>query len=170
MEPLKTLMPRFATAIVLACAAAGCDGGATRQSRRMTDFEATQDDFDAIARVAFKTIERKGDVQTIVVPPGIDARALDALRRVHPTVRTAPGAPGTLPAGYFRVIDFTIEDGAARLDGQLGPATGAMTSADMRDCGQGFSISFDLEGGDWVSGAYKTTTCAESRHWVPLDK
>jgi hypothetical protein len=89
---------------------------------------------------------------------------------VHPTVGTVPGAPGTLPTGYFRVTEFSIEDGAAHLDGQLGPATGLMTAANMPDCGKGLSISFYLEGGDWVSHAYKTTTCAESRHWVPVDE
>jgi hypothetical protein len=45
-----------------------------------------------------------------------------------------------------------------------------MTAAGMPDCGKGYSVSFYLEGGDWVSHAYKTTTCAESRNWTPLDE
>jgi hypothetical protein len=141
-----------------------------RQAERMKDFEATQWDFDAIARAAFKTIESKGEVTTIVLSKGLNPHALEALRHVHPTVPVAPGAPGTLPAGYFRVSAFTIEDGAAQLDGQLGPATGLMTAANMPDCGRGLSVAFYLEGGDWVSHAYKTTTCAESRDWTPYEE
>ena len=150
-------------------ALAGCNG-TQLTAARMKNFEATQDDFDAIARAAFKIIETNGEVTTIVVPKGLDVRAADALRRVHPTVATPPGAPNTLPAGYFRVSAFGIEDGEAHLDGQLGPVTGLMTAANMPDCGKGYSVSFYIEAGDWVSHAYKTTTCAESRHWVPLDE
>jgi len=161
---------RVVAGTVLCCALPGCDGGKVRQIERMHDFEATQQDFDAIARAAFRLIETKGEVTTIVVPKGLGVRALDALRRVHPTVTTSPGAPSTLPDGYFRVTAFDIEDGAAHLDGQLGPATGLMTAAHMPDCGKGLSVSFYLDGGDWVSHAYKTTTCSESRHWVPVDE
>ena len=164
---------RLSVAAFLCCSLVACNGMEARQAKqaaRMADFEATQWDFDVIARAALKTIDSKGEVTTLVVPKGLDPRALDALRRVHPTVPAAPGAPGTLPAGYFRVNAFRIEDGAAELDGQLGPATGLMTAANMPDCGKGYSVSFYLEGGDWVSHAYKTTTCAESRHWAPLDE
>jgi hypothetical protein len=161
---------RIAAGPVLCCALLGCNGAEIRQTERMHDFEATQQDFDAIARAAFRMIETKGAVTTIVVPKGLGPRALDALRRVHPTVATTPGAPDTLPAGYFRVTEFAIADGAAHLDGQLGPATGLMTAAHMPDCGKGLSVSFYLDGGDWVSHAYKTTTCSESRHWVPVDE
>lgn len=160
---------RLAAAIAICCALAACNG-TQLTAARMKDFEATQDDFDAIARAAFKIIDRAGDVSTIVVPKGLDPRAADALRRVHPTVASAPGAPGTLPDGYFRVSAFSIEDGEAHLDGQLGPVTGLMTAANMPDCGKGYSVSFYIEAGDWVSHAYKTTTCAQSRHWVPLDE
>ena len=173
MQLKRSLAMRTTVPALLCCALAACNGMEARQARqdaRMKDFEATQWDFEMIARAAFKTIESKGDVTTIVVPKGLDPRALDALRHVHPTVATAPGAAGTLPAGYFRVEAFTIEDGAAELDGQLGPATGVMTAANMPDCGKRYSISFYLEGGDWVSHAYKTTTCSKSRHWVPLEE
>jgi hypothetical protein len=168
----ESLTPRLTLSAFLCCGLVACNGMEARQARqaeRMKDFEATQWDFDVIARAAFKTIESKGEVSTIVVAKGLDPRALDALRHVHPTIAAVPGAPGTLPAGYFRVNAFTIEEGAAQLDGQLGPATGLMTSANMPDCGKGFSVSFYLEGGDWVSHAYKSTTCAESRHWSPVD-
>jgi len=159
---------RLAMAALVCCALAGCNG-TQLTAARMKDFEATQQDFDAIARAAFRIIETKGDVTTIVVPKGLDPRAADALRRVHPTVASAPGAPDTLPDGYFRVTAFSIEEGDAHLDGQLGPVTGLMTAANMPDCGKGYSVSFYIEAGDWVSHAYKTTTCTESRHWVPLD-
>jgi hypothetical protein len=166
-------MTRLTVSAFLCCALVACNGMEAKQAKqaeRMRDFEATQWDFAAIARAAFKTIESKGDVTTIVVSKGLDPRALEALRSVHPTVAAAPGAPGTLPAKYFRVNAFTIEDGVAQLDGQMGPATGLMTAANMPDCGRGYSVSFYLEGGDWVSHAYKTTTCAESRNWTPLDE
>lgn len=166
------LAGRLVIPSLLCCALAACNGMEARdakQAARMHDFEATAWDYEVIARAAIKTIESKGDVTAIVVPNGLDPRALDALRHVHPIVRTAPGPAGTLPAGYFRVSAFTIEDGAAEIDGQLGPATGLMTAANMRDCGKGYSVSFYLEGGDWVSHAYKTTTCAESRNWTPAD-
>jgi len=169
METRRHWLVRLAGGSVLCCALVGCNGGKVKQAERMNDFEATQQDFDSIARAAFKMIETKGEVTTIVVPKGLGARALDALHHVHPIVTTVPGAPNTLPIGYFRVTEFSIEDGAAHLDGQLGPATGLMTVANMPDCGKGLSVSFYLEGGDWVSHAYKTTTCADSRHWVPLD-
>ena len=173
MKLNKSRTTQMTGTALLCCALAACNGMEAREARqaeRMRDFEATQWDFDAIARAAFKTIESKGEVGTIVVAKGPDPRALEALRRVHPTVAAVPGAPGTLPIGYFRVTAFTIEDGAAQLDGQLGPATGVMTAANMPDCGKGYSVSFYLEGGDWISHAYKTTTCSESRHWVPLDE
>ncbi len=161
---------RLAVPFVFLCVVlAGCNG-TELTARRMQNFEATQDDFDAIARAAFKIIESKGDVTTIVAPSGLDLRAASALRRVHPAVASAPGAPGTLPDGYFRVTAFSIEDGEAHLDGQLGPVTGLMTAANMPDCGKGYSVSFYIEAGDWVSHAYKTTTCDESRHWIPLDE
>jgi hypothetical protein len=169
-ESVTTRLTAFAFLCGGLVACNGMEARQAKQAERMKNFEATQWDFDSIARVAFKTIESKGEVTTIVVPKGLDPRALDALRRVHPTVATAPGAPDTLPAGYFRVNAFTIEEGTAQLDGQLGPATGLMTAANMPDCGKGYSVSFYLEGGDWVSHAYKTTTCSESRHWAPLDE
>jgi hypothetical protein len=173
MKGCESTKLRNTVAALLACILAACNGMEARQAKqaeRMRNFEATQSDFEAIAHAAFKTIEGKGEVTTIVVPKGLDSRASDALRHVHPTVSTLPGAPGTLPAGYFRVTAFTIDDGVAQLDGQLGPATGLMTAANMPDCGRGYSVSFYLEGGDWVSHAYKTTTCAESRNWTPLDE
>jgi hypothetical protein len=168
MTPHEVRIAKLAVAAALCCGFLGCNG-TQLTAERMRDFEATQQDFDAIARAAFKIIESKGRVTTIVVPKGLDPRAADALRRVHPTVASAPGAPGTLPDGYFRVSAFSIEDGAAHLDGQLGPVTGLMTAANMPDCGKGYSVSFYIEAGDWVSHAYKTTTCDESRHWTPLD-
>lgn len=169
MTRREVLIVRFVVAATLLCILPGCNG-TKLTAERMQNFEATQQDFDSIARAAFKIIETKGYVTTIVLPKGLDARAADALHRVHPTVGSAPGAPNTLPAGYFRVSAFSIEDGEAHLDGQLGPVTGLMTAANMPDCGKGYSVSFYLEAGDWVSHAYKTTTCAESRHWVPLDE
>jgi hypothetical protein len=112
----RDMEPRFALGLALCSVLLSCDGGKVKQAERMNDFEATQRDFDSIACAAFKMIETKEDVTTIVVPKGLGPRALDALRRVHPTVTTTTGAPNTLPPGYFRVTEFSIEDGAAHLD------------------------------------------------------
>jgi hypothetical protein len=169
LKPLVGVVLAFVVGGILL----GCNGQAARdakQMERMSNFEATQWDFDVISRAAMKTIEGQGEVTTIVVEGRLGPLALAALRRVHPVVATAPGPAGTLPAGYFRVTTFTVEDGMAMLDGQLGPATGIMTAANMPDCGRTFSISYSLEGGDWVSHAYKTSTCSESRNWTPLDE
>ena len=170
---MKLESPISVALVFLFCSLAGCNGQAARearQSERMSNFEATQWDFDVIARAALKTIESKGEVTTIVVPEHMGPQALSALRHVHPIVTSAPDVAGTLPAGYFKVTAFTIEDGVARLDGQLGPVTGVMTAANMPDCGRIYSISYYLEGGDWISHAYKTSTCGESRNWTPLDE
>lgn len=148
---------------------AACNGGVMRQASRMTNFEATQQDFDSIARDVFKTIDPSHSVNFIVVPAGIDPKARKALESVHHVVSAAPGPPGTLPVGYFSLRAFTIEDGEAHVDGQLGPATGRMTAANMPDCGKEYSVAYYMEGGDWVSHAFKVGTCTESRHWVPLD-
>lgn len=155
--------------LVLCLVFAACDGGAVRQASRMTNFEATQQDFDSIARDVFKKIDPSRNVIFIVVPAGIDPRARKALERVHHVVPAAPGPPDTLPDGYFSVHTFTIEDGEAHIDGQLGPATGRMTSANMPDCGKNYSVAYYMEGGDWVSHGFKLRVCTESRHWTPLD-
>ena len=156
--------------VVLLCIViAACNGGITRQASRMTNFEATQQDFDSIARDVFRRIDPNHSVNFIVVPTSIDPRARKALESVHHIVPAAPGPPGTLPAGYFVLHAFTIEDGAAQVEGQLGPATGLMTAANMPDCGKNYSVAYYLDGGDWVSHSYKLGTCTESRHWVPLD-
>lgn len=136
----------------------------------MADFQVTQHDFDAIAVATFKLIDAKGEIGTIVAHASLDSRAREALRNVHPVVSVAPGAPNTLPAGYFLVSTFKVEEGEAHLDGQLGPVTGLMTAANMPDCGKQYSVAFYIEGGDWVSHAYKVSTCAESRHWAPVDE
>lgn len=169
MTPHEGCVVRPIVNILLCCSLLGCNGMQAKQDKRMQNFEATQQDFDSIARATFKLIDAKGEVNVIVAPTSLEPRALKALRGVHPTEPAAPGAD-TLPAGYFRVKAFNIEDGEAHLDGQLGPVTGRMTAANMPDCGKEYSVAFYIEGGDWVNHAYKSTTCSESRHWVPLDE
>jgi len=142
----------------------------SQQAKRMADFQVTQRDFDAIAVATFKLIDTKGQIRTIVAGASLDSRARQALKDVHPVVTSPPGAPNTLPVGYFLVQTFSVEEGEAHLDGQLGPVTGLMTAAGMRDCGKEYSVAFYIEGGDWVSHAFKVSTCAESRHWVPVDE
>jgi hypothetical protein len=147
-----------------------CNGATYLQTRRMADFHVDQRDFDAIAAETFRQIDAHGAIETIVAPPSLDPRARAALKRVHPLVAVAPGAAGTLPAGYFLVREFEVDEGEAHLEGQLGPVTGRTTAAGIADCGKEYSIAFAIEGGDWVNHAYKTSTCAQSRHWVPVDE
>ncbi|MEO5625896.1 MAG: hypothetical protein ABIQ70_07810 [Dokdonella sp.] len=149
---------------------AACNGLQSQQKKRMTDFHATQNDFDSIAVVTFKQIDAKGEIHTIVAPPSLDPRAREALKHVHPIVTEAPGSANTLPVGYFLVREFSVEEGEANVVGQLGPVTGQMTAAHMPDCAKEYSVAFYIEGGDWVNHAYKATTCAESRQWVPVDE
>jgi hypothetical protein len=157
--------------IALSCiAVAACNGGAYLQAKRMADFHVTQRDFDAIAIATFKQIDAHGAIATIVAPTSLDPRAREALKAVHPVVSAAPGAVGTLPAGYFLVREFAIEDGEAHLQGQLGPVTGRMTAANIPDCGKEYEIAFAIEGGDWANHGYKMSTCAQSRQWVPVDE
>ncbi|MFC5490340.1 hypothetical protein [Dokdonella soli] len=147
-----------------------CNGLQYRQAKRMTDFQVAPHDFDSIAVATFKLIDAKGEIGTIVAPASLDQRARQALRKVHPTVAVPPGSANTLPAGYFLVREFSVEAGEAHLSGQLGPVTGLMTAANMPDCGKEYSVGFYIEGGDWVSHAFKVATCAESRHWVPIEE
>lgn len=161
---------RIIVTLLIGSSLSACNGLQYQQDKRMANFQVTQRDFDAIAVVTFKQIDVKGDIGTIVAPASLDARAREALRHVHPIVATAPGPAKTLPVGYFLVREFSVEEGEAHLDGQLGPVTEMMTAANMRDCGKEYSIAFTIEGGDWVNHGYKAATCAESRHWVPADE
>jgi hypothetical protein len=162
--------------IFMAALVAGCDGMQWKQERRMRNFTVKADDFNDIAAAALARIDSKGDIKTLVVPSTLDPRAVAALERIHPTTPYVPPASTTmeiLPAGYFLVHEFTIENSeagpTARLEGQLGPVTRTTTAANLPDCGTIYSIAFYLEGGDWYNPSYKIETCAESRHWVPLD-
>ena len=156
--------------VLMVCSLAACNGLQYQQTKRMTDFHVTQNDFDSIAVVTFKQIDAKREIHTIVAPASLDPRAREALKQVHPIVAAAPGPANRLPAGYFLVRAFSVEEGEANVVGQLGPVTGQMTAAHMPDCGKEFSVAFYIEGGDWVNHAYKATTCAESRQWVPVDE
>lgn len=161
---------RLILAFFMSFGLVACDGMQYQQARRMAGFQISQHDFDSIAVVTFKQIDAKGEISTIVAPNSLDPRARQALKKVHPIVAVPPGSANTLPAGYFLVREFSVEEGEAHLDGQLGPVTGLMTAANMPDCGKEYSVVFYIEGGDWVNHAYKISTCAESRHWAPVEE
>lgn len=137
----------------------------------------TADDFNAIADTTFTLIDPKGDIRMIVIPSTLDRRAVAALRRVRPVapfVQAASTANEVLPAGYFLIRTFSIgekegNEVAANVEGQLGPVTRTVTGANIPDCGKIYSVAFELTGGEWFSPSYKIETCAESRHWVPVD-
>ncbi len=161
---------RIAIAAVLVCLSVGCDGMQYRQNLRK-NFEADQGDFNSIAKASFKMIDPNGAITTAVVSASIDNRARAALKRIL-TVVDATQVPSSqvykLPEGYFLVQKFSIADGEAILEGQLGPVTNTLTAANLPDCGKLYTVVYYLEAGDWVSHSYKVTTCAESRHWVPV--
>jgi hypothetical protein len=177
LPALPSPLPSYATdqamriviAALMCFTLIACNGTQYKQAKRMTDFQVTQSDFDSIAVATFKLIDAKRDINIIVAPASLNSRARQALRNVHPIVTASPGAANTLPVRYFLVREFRVEGGEAYLEGQLGPVTGLLTAANMPDCGKVYSVGFYIEGGDWVSHAYKMTTCAESRHWVPVD-
>jgi hypothetical protein len=166
-------------AVVLAAAAlliVGCDGMKLKQARRLKDFSVSADDFNQIAEATFALIDPKKNITTIVIPPTLDLRAIAALKRVRPVTAFVPVAPTAveiLPAGYFLVRTFTIvgDDAQAQatIEGQLGPVTRTMTAANLPDCGTIYSVVFFLTGGDWFNPSYMVETCAESRHWTPID-
>lgn len=161
---------RVVVVALLCVGLVACNGLQYQQAKRMKDFQVTQADFNSIAVAAFKLIDPKGDIETIVAPASLDPRARQALKNVHPVVAAAPGPANTLPARYFLVREFIVDEGVANLDGQLGPVTGLMTAANLPDCGKEYTVAFAIEGADWVSHTYKVATCAESRHWVPVDE
>ena len=149
----------------------GCDGGQIRQSARMEHFEVQDGDFRLIAKASLDLIDPKGSITTVVVSPQLDRRARTALKAVANVVVNDDqvASDGTLPARYFRVRTFTIDDGVAFIEGQLGPVTNTITPAGQRDCGRIYTIPIELIGGDWVSRSYKVETCAGGRDWVAVD-
>ena len=166
----------FAASFVCVLLIAACDGMQYRQERRVANFAISADDFDAIAQTTFALIDPKGEIKTIVISSPLDTRAIAALKRVRPVVPFAPASAATseiLPSGYFLVRTFSIgavdAEPEARIEGQLGPVTKTITPANIPDCGKIYSVAFVLKGGDWFSPSYKIETCAESRHWVPIN-
>ena len=166
----------FAVAVACVFLLTACDGMTYRQERRLANFLVTADDFNAIAETTFALIDPKNDIKTIAISATLDPRAVAALKRVRPVVplvQAPTAAAEILPAGYFVVRMFSIEavdaEPEARIEGQLGPVTKTMTAANMPDCGKIYTVVFVLKGGEWFNPSYKIETCAESRHWVPLD-
>jgi hypothetical protein len=135
--------------------------------------EVEEADFGLIARAAFKLIDPKEEIKTIVVPAGTDPRARKALAGMHTVISPAQvpkSSTYVLPQGYFLLQSFTIENGEASLEGQVGPVTRALTAIDIPDCGKIYAVPFYLEGDAWIGRTYKVTDCSQSRHWVPVDE
>jgi hypothetical protein len=163
---------RAITVLIVLLLVSACDGAAYQQNLRLSHFEISEGDYHSIAVATFKLIDAQGSIHTIVVPPDLDRRAVDALKHVAKVVRadaSMPPSDGSLPAGVFVLHDFSIDEESATIEGLLGPVTHAMTAANLPDCGKTFTVAFTLQGGDWVSHSYKTGTCAGTRHWVPVD-
>lgn len=158
--------------IILSLSLAACDGAQMRHNARPDDSKTFDQDYHVIAVATFKLIDKKGEITTIVIPPGFDALRKNALKGIAKIVVSDddPHRQGyTLPAGYFAMRTFTIEDGIATIIGQLGPVTATITSVGLPDCGKIYTAQFFLENGDWASHSYKVETCAQLREWWPVD-
>ena len=170
----RSLARVLAGVCLLALLATACDGNNYRQAKRMAAFQVTAEDFNDVAETSLKLIDPQGNITMLVVPPGLDSRALAALRRVKPVQPASPELAERLPAGFFAIRSFSIglKDGEpeASLEGQLGPATNGKTVDDMPDCGKIYTVVYVLTGGNWYSPSYKIVDCKESRHWVPVDE
>ena len=150
-----------------------CDGAKLKQELRMHDFAVTDGDFYDIAKDTFARIDPHGAITTIVVPSDADPRVRKVLKTIARVVAPSAvpqSANESLPAGYFALQSFTIDDGVAMIEGQLGPVMRSVTAAGLPDCGKLYSVMYAIEGGDWVSHSYKVTRCDQTRHWVPIDE
>ena len=148
--------------LLLACLVAGCANVGLRENRA---FELQDGDFGLIAGAALEIVERLGPVRTIVVPANIDPRVRAALARRRPLVADER-TPLALPAGYFRLEIFRIDDdGQAFFEGDLGP-TGCPMDA---GCGKNISIPFILRGDDWFNPSYKIVDYAQRREVIPVN-
>lgn len=163
----RGLLSALMVSLIAACS------GEMYAKKRMANFRADQTDFDQLAIGAFKIVDPTGSIHTIAVPPGFDPRASLALRhvaKVVPSTSVPRSKDVLLPAGYFEMKEFSVEDGVAMIEGQLGPVTNALTAANIPDCGKIYTVVYELEGADWVSHSHRIETCTESRHWVPIDE
>lgn len=135
---------------------------AQRGLREYEAFQLRDGDFGLIAKAALDIVERSGPVRTFVVPPSLDPRALAALRRLRPVVPEAQLAGTALPAGYFRLQDFSFDGDVAAFAGDLGP-TGCADG-----CGKNLSVPFILRGDDWFNPSYKIVDYSQRREVVPV--
>jgi hypothetical protein len=173
MRPLLSFRAmRTLLSVLLLGSLAACDGLQYRRQAREVNPAINDADYQLIAVATFKLIDPKGNIKVIVIPPDLDARRKDALKGIAKLITSSddPDRQGyTLPADYFSLQTFSIEDGVATIEGQLGPVTGAITSVGLRDCGKIFNVGFYLEDGDWASHSYKIRTCDQLRVWWPVD-
>jgi hypothetical protein len=139
--------------------------------RDTQNFKVEQQDFELIAEASIKLVERTSPVSTIVVTPGLDARVDTALKKLRPVVRSDDvqrSGEYVLPEDYFVVERFTIEDGVAQVDGEIGPITKAAEGRNIPGCGLRFSMVFFWETKAWASHSYKIIDCAKTRSWTPV--
>jgi hypothetical protein len=155
--------------VALACAfIAAC---AQLVPRDRSDFRLEDQDFDLIADASLKMIERTHRVAAFVVPTQVDARARAALQKLRPVIRPTElqSSDIALPAEYFIVEHFTIEDAVAQVEGQIGPITRTAEGKNLPGCGLRFSMAFYWEIKEWRSHSYKILDCAQMRSWTPVD-
>lgn len=158
--------------IAISTILAGCDGYALKQERRMKDFAPNQGDYNEIAQATFHLLDPDKKIHLWLVTSAIQPEAVLALKRmgnVATYISPPAGAHGTLAAGQFIVSTFTVGNGEALIEGQLGPVTNEITAAGLPDCGTMYSAPWFIQGGEWHSPSIKIMTCAESRHWTPVD-
>lgn len=151
---------------------AGCDGYALKQERRMKNFIANQGDYNELAQATFQLLDPNKNIRILLVTSAINPEAVIALKRIRNVatyVEPVAGAHTTLAAGQFIVSKFTVGNGEALIEGQLGPVTNTITAVGLPDCGTIYTAPWFIRGGEWHSPSIKILTCAESRHWTPLE-
>lgn len=140
--------------------------------RDSANFKVEDADFGLIAAAALRLVERTAPVTTIVVDTALDPRALAALKRLRPLIRRSEvprSAELALPAGYFVVENFAIDDDTAMFEGQLGPVTRSAENKNLPGCGLRFSMAFYWQVTSWANHSYKILDCAKTRSWTPVD-
>jgi len=166
-----TAAPGRRTVLLLLLVAALC-ACAQLVPRDSAHFKIEDSDFDLIGAAALRLVERTAPVTTFVADAGLDPRAAAALKRLRPVLRHPEiprNAEFALPAGFFVVENFAIEDDTAMFEGQLGPVTRAAEDRNLPGCGLRFSVAFYWQVTSWANHSYKILDCARTRSWTPVD-
>jgi hypothetical protein len=156
---------KAARVLLLSLAVTGCAHTGWRENQA---FALQDSDWEMIAGNALNLIERYGAISHVVLSPGLDRRAVAALKKLRPVAASNEverNGGRAVPAGYFLVEAFTIDaEGAAMFEGDLGP-TGCPSG-----CGRNFSVPYVLRGNDWYNPSLKIVDYSIRRDVIPVDE